>query len=215
MSIWYQNHPSKELQTETYFHTLWLISIFFTNNSCFLPSFCYNLCYNVNRRVMVKYHDSVYARKSWSAVAFGPVLRHWPGGGCRLYPKEEHRELMDYAVLKKNFENHRFHTSYFETTEEAAAYLSDRSRARKSALAALSPQKRWISLRSSGKKQRSDLALGTGTGCEDQGKRFHRIYPERQRRCRDRPDHQHRRDRKPSFRELIWTETSILCDREK
>ena len=25
---------------------------------------------------------------------------------------------MDYAVLKKNFENHRFHTSYFETTEE-------------------------------------------------------------------------------------------------
>ena len=36
---------------------------FFTNNSCFLPSFCYNLCYNVNRRVMVKYHDSIYAKK--------------------------------------------------------------------------------------------------------------------------------------------------------
>ena len=26
---------------------------------------------------------------------------------------------MDYQVLKKNFENHRFHTSYFETKEEA------------------------------------------------------------------------------------------------
>ena len=74
MSIWYQNHPSKELQAGTFFHILWLFSNFFTNNSCFLPSFCYNLCYNVNRRVMVKYHDSVYARKSWSAVAFGPVF---------------------------------------------------------------------------------------------------------------------------------------------
>ena len=30
---------------------------------------------------------------------------------------------MDYTVLKKNFEDHRFHTSYFETKEEAAAYL--------------------------------------------------------------------------------------------
>ena len=26
---------------------------------------------------------------------------------------------MDYEKLKKNFENHRFHTSYFETKEEA------------------------------------------------------------------------------------------------
>lgn len=33
---------------------------------------------------------------------------------------------MDYQVLKKNFENHKFHTSYFETKEEAAAYLKDR-----------------------------------------------------------------------------------------
>ena len=32
---------------------------------------------------------------------------------------------MDYTVLKKNFENHRFHTSYFETKEEAAAYLDE------------------------------------------------------------------------------------------
>ncbi len=32
---------------------------------------------------------------------------------------------MDYTTLKKNFENHRFHTSYFETKEEAAAYLYD------------------------------------------------------------------------------------------
>ena len=32
---------------------------------------------------------------------------------------------MDYPVLKKNFENHRFHTSYFETKEEAAAYLAE------------------------------------------------------------------------------------------
>ena len=38
---------------------------------------------------------------------------------------------MDYAVLKKNFENHRFHTSYFETTEEAAAYLSDQIKGEK------------------------------------------------------------------------------------
>lgn len=32
---------------------------------------------------------------------------------------------MDYALLKKNFENHRFHTLYFETKEEAAAYLKE------------------------------------------------------------------------------------------
>jgi len=32
---------------------------------------------------------------------------------------------MDYAVLKRNFEDHRFKTSYFETKEEAAAYLKD------------------------------------------------------------------------------------------
>ena len=38
---------------------------------------------------------------------------------------------MDYAVLKKNFENHRFHTSYFETKEEAAAYLSDQIKGEK------------------------------------------------------------------------------------
>ncbi|MEI3179005.1 MAG: hypothetical protein V8S93_00125 [Lachnospiraceae bacterium] len=49
---------------------------------------------------------------------------------------------MDYAVLKKNFENHRFHTSYFETKEEAAAYLSNQIKGEKSALAAPSPQKR-------------------------------------------------------------------------
>ena len=30
---------------------------------------------------------------------------------------------MDYQLLKKNFESHRFQTSYFETKEEAAAYL--------------------------------------------------------------------------------------------
>ena len=30
---------------------------------------------------------------------------------------------MDYGKLKKNFEDHRFLTSYFETREEAAAYL--------------------------------------------------------------------------------------------
>lgn len=33
---------------------------------------------------------------------------------------------MDYAVLKKNFENHKFKTSYFATKEEAAAYLADK-----------------------------------------------------------------------------------------
>lgn len=35
---------------------------------------------------------------------------------------------MDYQVLKKNFENHRFHTSYFETKEEAASYLKEQIR---------------------------------------------------------------------------------------
>ena len=38
---------------------------------------------------------------------------------------------MDYAVLKKNFENHRFHTSYFETKEEAAACLSNQIKGEK------------------------------------------------------------------------------------
>lgn len=33
---------------------------------------------------------------------------------------------MNYQVLKKNFENHRFHTSYFETKEEAVSYLKEK-----------------------------------------------------------------------------------------
>lgn len=33
---------------------------------------------------------------------------------------------MNYEKLKNNFENHRFHTSYFETKEAAAAYLKER-----------------------------------------------------------------------------------------
>lgn len=33
---------------------------------------------------------------------------------------------MDYQVLKKNFEDHRFQTAYFETKEEAAAYLKEK-----------------------------------------------------------------------------------------
>lgn len=35
---------------------------------------------------------------------------------------------MDYKKLKKNFEDHRFLTSYFETKEAAAAYLKDKIR---------------------------------------------------------------------------------------
>ena len=35
---------------------------------------------------------------------------------------------MDYGKLKKNFEDHRFLTSYFETREEAAAYLKEKIR---------------------------------------------------------------------------------------
>ena len=31
---------------------------------------------------------------------------------------------MNYELLKKNFEGHRFHTSYFPTKEEAAEYLT-------------------------------------------------------------------------------------------
>ena len=33
---------------------------------------------------------------------------------------------MDYQVLKKNFEDHRFQTAYFETKEEAVAYLKEK-----------------------------------------------------------------------------------------
>lgn len=33
---------------------------------------------------------------------------------------------MNYELLKKNFESHRFQTSHFETKEEAAAYLKSR-----------------------------------------------------------------------------------------
>lgn len=33
---------------------------------------------------------------------------------------------MDYGKLKKNFEDHRFLTSYFETKEEAASYLKEK-----------------------------------------------------------------------------------------
>lgn len=33
---------------------------------------------------------------------------------------------MDYQLLKKNFEDHRFQTSYFETKEEAANYLKEK-----------------------------------------------------------------------------------------
>lgn len=33
---------------------------------------------------------------------------------------------MNYELLKKNFEAHRFHTSHFQTKEEAAAYLKDK-----------------------------------------------------------------------------------------
>ena len=32
---------------------------------------------------------------------------------------------MDNTQLKKNFEDHRFQTSYFETKEEAASYLKE------------------------------------------------------------------------------------------
>lgn len=33
---------------------------------------------------------------------------------------------MNYQALKKNFEEHRFHTSYFAAKEEAAAYLKEK-----------------------------------------------------------------------------------------
>lgn len=35
---------------------------------------------------------------------------------------------MDIQTLKKNFENHKFHTSFFETKEEAGAYLKEQIR---------------------------------------------------------------------------------------
>ena len=38
---------------------------------------------------------------------------------------------MDYGKLKKNFEDHRFLTSNFETREEAAAYLKEKIRGEK------------------------------------------------------------------------------------
>ena len=145
---------------------------------------------------------------------------------------------MDYAVLKKNFENHRFHTSYFETKEEAAAYLSDQIKGEKVGFGGSITAKEmnlFEVLRKDNEviwhwEQGPDARIkakdstvyilsanaAAGTGCKDPGKkRIYRIHTERKCRCRDRTDHQHRRDRKPSFRELIWTETSILCDREK
>lgn len=38
---------------------------------------------------------------------------------------------MNYEVLKRNFENHGFHTSYFETAEEAADYVAGQIKGRR------------------------------------------------------------------------------------
>lgn len=99
---------------------------------------------------------------------------------------------MDYTVLKKNFENHRFHTSYFETKEEAAAYLDEQIKGETVGFGGCMTAKEMNLFEILKKKQRSDLALGTGTGCKDPGKkRIYRIHTERKCRCRDRSDHQY------------------------
>ena len=89
------------------------------------------------------------------------------------------RNIENYGLrsIKKNFENHRFHTSYFETKEEAAAYLSNQIKGEKVGFGGSITAKEMNLFEVLGKRQRSDLALGTGTGCKDQGERFHRIYP--------------------------------------
>ena len=121
---------------------------------------------------------------------------------------------MDYAVLKKNFENHRFHTSYFETTEEAAAYLSDQIKGEKVGFGGSITAKEMNLFEILGKNNEVIWHWEQGPDARIKAKDS-TVYILRKCRCRDRTDHQHRRDRKPSFRELIWTETSILCDREK
>ena len=216
MSIWYQNHPSKELQAETYFHTLWLISIFFTNNSCFLPSFCYNLCYNIYEWVMVKYHDSIYARKSWSAAALGPVFASLTRRLLPSVPEGGTSRTYGLPCIKKELRKPSFPYIIFWDKGGSCSLSCWADQRWDRWLRWLYDRKRDGSLWDPQKKQRSDLALGTGTGCKDPGKkRIYRIHTERKCRCRDRSDHQHWRKRKPSFRELIWTETSILCDRKK
>ena len=82
---------------------------------------------------------------------------------------------MDYTVLKKNFENHRFHTSYFETKEKAAAYLAEQIKGETVGFGGCMTAKE-MNLFEILKKQRSDLALGTGTGCKDPGKKESTVY---------------------------------------
>ncbi len=98
---------------------------------------------------------------------------------------------MDYTVLKRNFENHRFHTSYFETKEKAAAYLAEQIKGETVGFGGCMTAKEMNLFEILKKKQRSDLALGTGPMQGSGQKRIYRIHTERKCRCRDRSDHQY------------------------
>ena len=44
---------------------------------------------------------------------------------CLCVAVGERRKIMNYDILKKNFEKHGFHSAYFETGEEAASYIKE------------------------------------------------------------------------------------------
>ena len=107
---------------------------------------------------------------------------------------------MDYPVLKKNFENHRFHTSYFETKEEAAAYLAEQIKGETVGFGGCMTAKEmdlfeilkknneviwhWEQGPDARTRAKKELIF-------DIKKRIYRIHTERKCRCRDRSDHQH------------------------
>lgn len=122
---------------------------------------------------------------------------------------------MDYAVLKKNFENHRFHTSYFETKEEAAAYLSNQIKGEKVGFGGSITAKEMNLFEVLGKDNEVIWHWEQGPDARIKAKDSTVYILSANAAAAQPADHQHRRNRKPSFRELIWTETSILCDRKK
>ena len=116
---------------------------------------------------------------------------------------------MDYAVLKKNFENHRFHTSYFETKEEAAAYLSNQIKGEKVGFGGSITAKEMNLFEILGKDNEviwpvAAAALALRIYTVESFALILASGPCSQCQITSL-----------SFRELIWTETSILCDREK
>lgn len=99
---------------------------------------------------------------------------------------------MDYTVLKKNFENHRFHTSYFETKEEAAAYLDEQIKGETVGFGGCMTAKEMNLFEILGKNNKVIWHWEQGPEARNPGKkRIYRIHTERKCRCRDRSDHQY------------------------